>query len=114
MVNLSARLSLGTLLLLWCSLVNSATSTPTITIIIDDVGNNLVNGERAIALPGAITYAVLPFTPYGNKLAQQAHQAGKEVMLHLPMDNSHNRPLGPGVSLSALARSDPLLSSLDI
>lgn len=67
-----------------------------ISIIIDDIGNNLHHGQRAIALPGAITYSVLPFTPFGKQLAKQAHQQGKEVMLHLPMDNSHGRPLGPG------------------
>jgi len=67
-----------------------------ISIIIDDIGNNLHHGQRAIALPGAITYSVLPFTPFGKRLAKQAHQQGKEVMLHLPMDNSRGRPLGPG------------------
>lgn len=67
-----------------------------ITIIIDDLGNNLRDGQRALALPGPVTYAVLPFRPHSQKLAEQAHQQGKEVMLHMPMGNSHDRPLGPG------------------
>lgn len=67
-----------------------------ITIIIDDLGNNLKDGQRALALPGPVTYAVLPFRPHSRKLAEQAHQQGKEVMLHMPMGNSHDRPLGPG------------------
>lgn len=67
-----------------------------ITIIIDDLGNNLQDGQRALALPGPVTYAVLPFRPHSIKLAEQAYQQGKEVMLHMPMDNSHDRPLGPG------------------
>lgn len=75
---------------------HAANKTPQISIIIDDLGNNLRAGQRAIDLPGAVTYAVLPFTPFGKKLARQAHQQGKEIMLHLPMDNRHNRPLGPG------------------
>ena len=67
-----------------------------ITIIIDDLGNNLRDGQRALALPGPVTYAVLPFRPHSRKLAEQAHRQGKEVMLHMPMSNSHDRPLGPG------------------
>jgi len=67
-----------------------------ITIIIDDIGNNLHHGRRAIDLPGAVTYSFLPFTPFSKQLAKQAHQQDKEIMLHLPMDNNHGRPLGPG------------------
>lgn len=67
-----------------------------ITIIIDDLGNNLRDGQRALALPGPVTYAILPFLPHSRKLAEQAHRQGKEVMLHMPMDNSHDRPIGPG------------------
>ena len=97
MFNVITRASLSLFLLVGWSLAHAAAVTPpTITIIIDDVGNNLANGERTVALPGAITLAVLPFTPFGNELARKAHMAGKEIMLHLPMDNSHNRPLGPG------------------
>ena len=68
----------------------------TISIIIDDLGNNLGNGQRAINLPGAMTYAILPHSPYSHRLAEQAHRSGKEVMLHMPMDNTHDRALGPG------------------
>lgn len=67
-----------------------------ITIILDDIGNNEDLGMRAIALPGAITYAVLPHTPFGDKLARAAHKAGKEVMLHAPMSNMAQHPLGEG------------------
>ena len=67
-----------------------------ITIIIDDLGNNLGNGQRAINLPGPVTYAVLPYRPYSRRLAEQAHQQNKEIMLHMPMDNTHGRALGPG------------------
>ena len=86
----------GLLFMLSSGLIQAANSSPQITIIIDDLGNNLRNGQRAIALPGAVTYSVLPFTPFGKQLAKQAHQQDKEVMLHMPMDNSHGHPLGPG------------------
>lgn len=65
-------------------------SLPRIAIIIDDLGYGLAQGERAIALPGPIAYAVLPATPLGRKLAERAQATGKEVLLHLPLQS---RPL---------------------
>lgn len=59
---------------------------PTIAIIIDDLGDGLADGRRAIALPGAVALSILPHTPFGQRLAEEAHQRGKQVMLHLPME----------------------------
>lgn len=61
---------------------------PRVAIIIDDLGNQRRLGERAVALPGPIAASVLPHTPFGRFLASQAHAAGKEVLLHLPMQAS--------------------------
>lgn len=71
-------------------------SRPRLVIILDDIGNNAESGNRAIALPGAITYAVLPYTPHGKMLAEQAFKANKEIMLHAPMSNISGMALGPG------------------
>lgn len=76
-----------------------------ITIIIDDLGNNLEYGMRALDLPGPVTFAVLPHSPYSQTLAAAAHRKGKEVMLHMPMDNQHNRPIGPGGLTAHLDRT---------
>lgn len=59
---------------------------PRIAIIIDDLGYRLVDGRRAIELPGPVAYAVLPWTPRGRELAGLAHARGKEVLLHLPLE----------------------------
>lgn len=77
-----------------------------ITLIIDDIGYNAALGEQAIALPGAVTFAVLPHTPHGKELAELAHQQGKEVMLHAPMSNLANMPLGPGALTEALDKEN--------
>lgn len=69
---------------------------PRMVLIIDDMGYNQVRGERALALPGAVTYSMLPFTPYARQFAEQAHLLGREVMLHAPMANVADKALGPG------------------
>lgn len=60
---------------------------PSITIIIDDLGYALEPGRRAIALPGPVVCAILPKTPRGRQLAELAHESGKEVLLHLPLQS---------------------------
>lgn len=61
---------------------------PRIAIIIDDLGYGLAAGERAVNLPGPVSYAVLPATPEGRSLAEIAHANGKEVLLHLPLQSA--------------------------
>lgn len=74
----------------------SAEELPAISIIIDDLGYRRLDGLRAIELPGPIAYAVLPHTPYGNRLAAIAYQLDKEVLLHVPMASDEDKALGPG------------------
>lgn len=57
-----------------------------IAIIIDDLGYTLEAGHRAIDLPGPVAYAILPDTPRGRSLARAAHDRGKEILLHLPLE----------------------------
>lgn len=56
-----------------------------IAIIIDDLGHKYNAGVEAINLDIPLAVAVLPFTPYGKKLAELAHENNQDVMLHLPM-----------------------------
>lgn len=67
-----------------------------LTVIIDDLGDRLKDGRRAVALPGPVTLSMLPHTPFAARLAREAHARGKEIMLHLPMESVEPRPLGPG------------------
>jgi polysaccharide deacetylase 2 family uncharacterized protein YibQ len=63
----------------------AAVETPRIAIIIDDIGYTLSIGRRVTRLPGPISIGVLPETPRGKLLAEEAHAAGKDVLLHLPL-----------------------------
>ncbi len=65
-----------------------------IAIIIDDIGYNYAQGLEAFALPGAITYAIIPHSPKADFFALEAKKHNKEIMLHAPMSTVHNTPLG--------------------
>lgn len=60
-------------------------ASPAIAIIIDDLGYQLAAGRRAVELPGPVACAVLPSTPRARLLAEAAFAAGKDVLLHLPL-----------------------------
>jgi polysaccharide deacetylase 2 family uncharacterized protein YibQ len=77
-----------------------------LVIIIDDLGHNRTRGRDAIDLPGNITYAVIPFTHYGRELAEHAHSAGKEVMLHTPMSTVDGDHIGTGGLTADLSRTE--------
>ena len=69
---------------------------PAISIIIDDMGYRLKSGNRAVNLPGALTYSFLPHSPHATPLLQFAHENNKEIMLHIPMESEAGKKLGPG------------------
>jgi polysaccharide deacetylase 2 family uncharacterized protein YibQ len=75
-----------------------------IALIIDDMGNRKDAGEQALALPGQVTYAFLPKTPYAWEQASRAHELQREVMLHLPMESDLSKPLGPGALTLSMSR----------
>lgn len=107
-----------TSLLLGClfPLPASAESVRTLVIIIDDIGNHLANGLRAIALPGKLNLAILPHTPNSVELARRTAAAGKEVLLHTPMSNLRHRTLGPGALTADMTRQQlrtALIADLD-
>lgn len=77
---------------------------PRMVLIIDDMGYNLAKGEAALALPGAVTYSILPYTPYAKRFAIAAHESGREVMLHVPMANTGAKELGPGALTADMQR----------
>ena len=77
-----------------------------IALIIDDIGDNLHLGLRAIHLPGNVTCAFLPHTIYARQLSIAAHKRGKEVMLHLPMEPEEGKDPGPGALTLNMTRSE--------
>ncbi len=79
---------------------------PVISIIIDDLGYQFQDGLRVVELPGPVACSVLPHTPYGERLARAAHGAGKEVLLHLPMQPMNGKDPGHGALLLETGEQD--------
>lgn len=72
-----------------------------VAIVIDDIGYRYTD-KHALSLPGAITYSILPHTPYGKELALQANAQQKDVLLHIPMEAENGKKLGPGALTSTM------------
>jgi hypothetical protein len=68
----------------------------TAVIVIDDAGNNLRELDPFLRFPGPLTIAVLPGLPHSAEAARRARAAGKEVLLHQPMEAINGQNPGPG------------------
>lgn len=69
---------------------------PVVSIIIDDLGNRGRLDRRAVALPGPVAMSVLPHTPHARHVAERARRAGKEILVHLPMQSEAAPDAPPG------------------
>ena len=87
-------------------------ATAFIAIIIDDLGYKLQQDQRAINLPGQVTFAFLPQTPHVRALAETANAQGNEIMLHLPMQSVEPLFLGPGALTQTMNREEFKISLL--
>ncbi|HKS33344.1 MAG TPA: divergent polysaccharide deacetylase family protein [Enterobacteriaceae bacterium] len=64
-----------------------------LAIVIDDFGYRPHTENQVLAMPAALSVAVLPNAPHAREMATKAHQAGHEVLIHLPMAPLSKQPL---------------------
>ena len=57
-----------------------------VAVIIDDVGFDLRIVKELAGIQAPIAFAILPHTPHAAEAAGFLHAAGKEILLHLPME----------------------------
>jgi polysaccharide deacetylase 2 family uncharacterized protein YibQ len=67
-----------------------------LALIVDDCGQWIATERGFVALEIPLTLSVLPDVPYTNVIATEASDAGKGVMLHLPMETLSGLNPGPG------------------
>ena len=63
-----------------------------LAVIIDDFGYNGAGTAEMLALDIPFTAAVLPFSSHTAENAAQAKAAGKEVIIHMPMESLTGKP----------------------
>ncbi|HFZ8994756.1 TPA: divergent polysaccharide deacetylase family protein [Citrobacter freundii] len=71
----------------------SSVSAGKLAIVIDDFGYRPHNENQVLAMPAAISVAVLPNAPHAHEMATKAHNSGHEVLIHLPMAPLSKQPL---------------------
>lgn len=81
-------------------------SRPLIAIVIDDVGLDRPRSRRAWELPGPLTMAFLPYAKELKDQLKAARAAGKEIMLHLPMEPTGRADPGPGALLVSMSDNE--------
>ncbi len=86
---------------------------PRVAIIIDDIGYDRKIANDFLALKAPLTFSVLPFSPFGRKIAETAQSRGTEIMLHLPMEPVEYPRInpGPGALLTSMG-PDALIAQL--
>jgi len=76
-----------------------------LAILIDDMGHSLSSNKAALALPGEVSFAFLPYARHTKTMVDVARQLDRDIILHAPMENVHKIPLGPGGMTSDMSES---------
>jgi hypothetical protein len=77
-----------------------------VAVVIDDVGYSLRELEPFLQIPGPVTFAILPGLPHSSEAARRAVAAGKEVIVHMPMEPLGQEDPGPGAILVSQSDSE--------
>jgi polysaccharide deacetylase 2 family uncharacterized protein YibQ len=84
-----------------------------LSIIIDDAGYSIAELQAFLDLPVPLTIAVLPNLPHSTEAAQRVRAAGKDLILHCPMEPAGGENPGPGALYTgeSTAQTDALLDA---
>lgn len=69
---------------------------PLVAIIMDDLGRSLHPARTLLSLPQQVTFAILPGEEHAARIAEMGHAAGREIMLHAPMEPQGYPAVDPG------------------
>jgi len=78
----------------------------TLVFVIDDAGHNLRDLQPFLDFPGPITIAVLPGLAYSVESAHRVREAGKELLLHQPMESIGGTDPGPGAVMAGMGSDE--------
>jgi hypothetical protein len=87
---------------------------PKVAIIIDDLGYDSRIAKQFSEIDAVVTFAILPQSPFQQKIANLADGRGFDTMLHLPMEPVEYPAVnpGPGTLLTSMT-PDQLIQQLE-
>lgn len=87
------------LLMLWRRKQRKAppTTIPKVAIVIDDVGYDGRLARKFLEIKGALSFSVLPGSTYSKSISRKVQEAGRDLLLHLPMEPKGYPDVNPGV-----------------
>jgi polysaccharide deacetylase 2 family uncharacterized protein YibQ len=74
-----------------------------LALIVDDAGYSLDELQVFLDLPMPLTVAVLPGLPHSTEAARRVRAAGKDLILHCPMEPDGGADPGPGAIFTGQA-----------
>lgn len=79
---------------------------PRIAIIMDDLGRGLHAPQALLSLDQPVAFAILPGEADSAEVAELAHVAGREVLLHIPMEPQDYPNVNPGEDALLVTHSE--------
>lgn len=69
---------------------------PEVAIIVDDMGQDLHTAQTLLNINLNLTLAILPWSQQAPQVDQLLHQAGREILIHIPMEPQSYPATNPG------------------
>ena len=82
------------------------TPAPKVAIVIDDLGYDGKLAKRFLTIEGPLSFSVLPHGTFSKSIARRIHDAGQELLLHLPMEPAGYPEVNPGVGALLVGMTD--------
>jgi len=83
-----------------------------VAIVMDDLGRDLASARELLAIDLGVTFAIIPQNEAAPQVATLAHQSGREVMIHMPMEPQGYPRTNPGADALLLSRSNEEIRAL--
>lgn len=83
-----------------------------VAIVMDDLGRDLASARELLAIDLGVTFAIIPQNEAAPQVATLAHERGREVMIHMPMEPQGYPRTNPGTDALLLSRSNEEIRAL--
>jgi polysaccharide deacetylase 2 family uncharacterized protein YibQ len=77
-----------------------------LAIIIDDLGYDGGLARRFLEIGAPLSFSVLPHGTFSDRIARRVHEAGRELLLHLPMEPKGYPEVEPGAGALLVGMTD--------